>query len=178
MILREPYGVCGLIVPISFIGDLQILGVFETYLSVKWNFPLLIAAWKIGPALATGNTVVLKPAELTPLSALYLGKLVVEAGFPPGVVNIVTGYGNEAGSALTSHPDVRKISFTGSTKVGRSILATSAQTNLKKVSLELGGKSPIIVFESADLDKVVEWVNGGIFYNIGLVDLFLLIAQH
>jgi acyl-CoA reductase-like NAD-dependent aldehyde dehydrogenase len=111
--------------------------------------------------------VVLKPAELTPLSALYLGKLIVEAGIPSGVVNIVPGFGKEAGASLTAHPDVDKISFTGSTPVGKAILAAASNSNLKNVSLELGGKSPIIVFESADLDKVVEWANGGIFYNMG-----------
>ncbi|KAF9872230.1 aldehyde dehydrogenase (NAD+) [Colletotrichum karsti] len=145
--IREPLGICGLIIP--------------------WNFPILMCGWKLGPALAAGNVVVLKPAELTPLSALYLGKLVVEAGFPPGAVNIVPGLGHEAGAALSAHPDVAKISFTGSTAVGKSILRASAETNLKKVTLELGGKSPSIVLDGADLDEVVEWVNGGIFYNMG-----------
>ncbi|EXJ78724.1 aldehyde dehydrogenase (NAD+) [Capronia coronata CBS 617.96] len=147
MTLREPLGVCGLIVP--------------------WNFPLLMCGWKLGPALCAGNTAVLKPAELTPLSALFLGKLVVEAGFPEGVVNIVPGYGAEAGSALSGHPDVAKISFTGSTQTGKSILRASADSNLKKTTLELGGKSPSIVLKSADLDVVVEWLNGGCFYNMG-----------
>ncbi|EXJ86746.1 aldehyde dehydrogenase (NAD+) [Capronia epimyces CBS 606.96] len=119
MTLREPLGVCGLIVP--------------------WNFPLLMCGWKLGPALCAGSTAVLKPAELTPLSALFLGKLVVEAGFPKGVVNIVPGYGAEAGSALSGHPDVAKISFTGSTQTGKSILRASADSNLKKTTLELGG---------------------------------------
>ncbi|KAM0544114.1 hypothetical protein ACHAPJ_011996 [Fusarium lateritium] len=147
--LKEPIGVCGLIVP--------------------WNFPILMCGWKLGPALAAGNTVVLKPAELTTLTALYLGSPIAEAEFPLGVVNIVPGFGQEAGSALTSHPDVKKISFTGSTPVGKSILRTSADTNLKKVTLELGGKSPAIVFDDADLDKTVEWLNGGIFYNMGRI---------
>lgn len=128
---------------------------------------MLMCGWKLGPALATGNTVVLKPAELTPLSALYVGKLAIEAGFPPGVINIVPGFGAEAGAALADHAEVRKISFTGSTPVGRSIMRSSAGSNLKKIGLELGGKSPSIVFESADLDQVVEWVNGGVFYNMG-----------
>ncbi|KAF5498733.1 Aldehyde dehydrogenase [Colletotrichum fructicola] len=145
--LREPLGVCGLIIP--------------------WNFPILMCGWKLGPALAAGSVAVLKPAELTPLSALYLGKLIVEAEFPPGVVNIVPGLGHEAGAALSNHPDVAKVSFTGSTAVGKGILHASADSNLKKVTLELGGKSPSIVFGSADLDEVVEWVNGGIFYNMG-----------
>lgn len=108
----------------------------------------------------------MKPAELTSLSTLYLGKLIIEAGFPPGVVNIVPGFGHEAGAALSQHPDVKKISFTGSTPVGKSLLRESADS-LRKLTLELGGKSPSIVFGDADLDKVVEWVNGGIFYNMG-----------
>src|SRR6478609_3243696 len=119
--LREPVGVVGQIIP--------------------WNFPLLMAAWKLGPALATGCTVVLKPAEQTPLSALRLGELILEAGFPPGVVNVVTGFGEETGAPLAAHPDVDKVAFTGSTEVGKLILQAAAG-NLKKVSLELGGKSP------------------------------------
>lgn len=138
---------------------------------LQWNFPLLICAWKLGPALAAGNTVVIKPAELTPLSALYLGKLAVEAGFAPGVVNVVPGYGDEAGAALSAHPGVAKISFTGSTVVGKKVLRTASETNLKKVTLELGGKSPSIVFDDADINQVIEWVNGGIFYNMGCADL-------
>ncbi|KAF7529003.1 hypothetical protein G7054_g9957 [Neopestalotiopsis clavispora] len=145
--VREPVGVCGLIIP--------------------WNFPILMVGWKLAPALAAGNTAVLKPAELTPLSALYVGKLIQEAGFPPGVVNIVTGLGVEAGAALASHPGVSKISFTGSTPVGKGLLRASADSNLKKITLELGGKSPSVIFNDADLDDVVEWVNGGIFYNMG-----------
>ncbi|OBB33433.1 betaine-aldehyde dehydrogenase [Mycolicibacterium peregrinum] len=131
--LREPVGVCGLIVP--------------------WNFPILMAAWKLAPALAAGNTVVLKPAEQTPLSALMLGELFIEAGFPPGVVNVVTGFG-DAGAALAAHDGVDKIAFTGSTEVGKRVLA-AAGGNLKKVSLELGGKSSNIVFADADLDAAV-----------------------
>ncbi|WP_280833623.1 aldehyde dehydrogenase family protein [Mycolicibacterium frederiksbergense] len=131
--LREPVGVCGLIVP--------------------WNFPILMAAWKLAPALAAGNTVVLKPAEQTPLSALVLGELFLEAGFPAGVVNIVTGFGN-AGAALAAHDGVDKVAFTGSTEVGKRVL-TASGGNLKKVSLELGGKSPNIVFADADLDAAV-----------------------
>lgn len=126
-----------------------------------------MVGWKLAPALAVGNTAVLKPAELTPLSALYVGKLIQEAGFPPGVVNIVTGFGAEAGAALSSHAGVSKISFTGSTPVGKGILRASADGNLKKATLELGGKSPSVVFNDANLDDVVEWVNGGIFYNMG-----------
>src|SRR5579862_8220272 len=123
--LREPVGVVGQIIP--------------------WNFPLLMAAWKLGPALATGCTVVLKPAEQTPLSALRLGELIMEAGFPDGVVNVIPGYGETAGAALAAHPDVDKVAFTGSTEVGKLIVHAAAG-NLKKVSLELGGKSPNVVF--------------------------------
>ena len=144
--LREPVGVCGQIVP--------------------WNFSLMMAVWKIAPALAAGCTVVLKPAEQTPLTALRLAELAEEAGFPPGVLNVVTGYGETAGAALAAHPDVDKIAFTGSTEVGRKILA-AAGGNLKKVSLELGGKSPMIVFAYADPNVVVPAVGWGIFYNMG-----------
>ena len=127
--LREPIGVVGQIIP--------------------WNFPLLMAAWKLGPALATGNTVVLKPAEQTPLTALYLAEIMAQAGLPNGVVNIVTGFGETAGAALAAHEEVDKIAFTGSTEVGQ-LVAKAATGNLKKVSLELGGKSPNIVFSDAD----------------------------
>src|SRR5256884_1388021 len=144
--LREPVGVVGQIIP--------------------WNFPLLMAAWKLGPALATGCTVVLKPAEQTPLSALRLGELIAEAGFPPGVVNIVTGYGETAGAALAAHPDVDKVSFTGSTEVGR-LIVHAATGNLKKVSLGLGGKSPNVVFKDADLDTAIAGSASAIFFNHG-----------
>ena len=144
--LRLPVGVCGQIVP--------------------WNFSLMMAVWKIAPALATGCTVVLKPAEQTPLTALRLAELVQEAGFPAGVFNVVTGFGGTAGAALAAHPDVDKVAFTGSTEVGKKILA-AAQGNLKKVSLELGGKSPMIVFADADLDKAIPAIASGIFYNMG-----------
>jgi phenylacetaldehyde dehydrogenase len=132
--LREPVGVVGQIIP--------------------WNFPLLMAAWKLGPALAAGCTVVLKPAEQTPLSALLLGELIEEAGVPDGVVNIVPGYGETAGAALAAHDDVDKVAFTGSTEVGKLIVQAAAG-NLKKVSLELGGKSPNIVLDDADMDSAV-----------------------
>jgi phenylacetaldehyde dehydrogenase len=144
--LREPVGVVGQIIP--------------------WNFPLLMAVWKLGPALATGCTVVLKPAEQTPLSALRLGELIEEAGFPPGVVNIVTGYGETAGAALAAHPDVDKVAFTGSTEVGKLIVQAAAG-NLKKVSLELGGKSPNIVFGDADLEMAIPGAASAIFFNHG-----------
>jgi phenylacetaldehyde dehydrogenase len=144
--LREPVGVVGQIIP--------------------WNFPLLMAAWKLGPALATGNTVILKPAEQTPLSALRLGELFQEAGFPDGVVNIVPGYGETAGAALSAHPGVDKIAFTGSTEVGKLILQAAAG-NLKKVSLELGGKSPNIVFADVDLDTAIAGATSAIFFNHG-----------
>ncbi len=143
---REPVGVVGQVIP--------------------WNFPLLMAAWKLGPALATGCTVVLKPAEQTPLSALLLAELIAEAGFPEGVVNVIPGYGETAGAALAGHPDVDKIAFTGSTEVGKLILQAAAG-NLKKVSLELGGKSPNIVFEDANMRSTVPGAASAIFFNHG-----------
>jgi phenylacetaldehyde dehydrogenase len=143
--LREPVGVVGQIIP--------------------WNFPLLMAAWKLGPALTTGNTVILKPAEQTPLTALFLARLIAEAGVPDGVVNVVTGFGETAGAALAAHPLVDKVAFTGSTEVGRLIVA-AATGNLKKVSLELGGKSPNIVFDDASPDAVAGAANA-IFFNHG-----------
>lgn len=129
--------------------------------------PLMMWAWKIGPAIACGNTVVIKTAETTPLSALIAAELIDQAGFPPGVINIITGYGNIAGSALSRHMDVDKIAFTGSTAVGRQILKDAASSNLKKVTLELGGKSPNIVFNDADLEQAVPWIHSGIFSNMG-----------
>src|SRR5262245_403168 len=144
--LREPVGVVGQIIP--------------------WNFPLLVAAWKLGPALATGCTVVLKPAEQTPLSALRLAELLCEAGYPDGVVNVVPGYGETAGAALAAHPDVDKVAFTGSTEVGRLIVQAAA-ANLKKVSLELGGKSPNVVLADADLDVAIDGAANAIFFNHG-----------
>jgi phenylacetaldehyde dehydrogenase len=143
---REPVGVVGQIIP--------------------WNFPLLMAAWKLGPALATGNTVVLKPAEQTPLTAIRLGELITEAGFPDGVVNVVPGFGETAGAALAAHPDVDKIAFTGSTEVGKLILQAAAG-NLKKVSLELGGKSPNIVFADSDMKAAIGGAASAIFFNHG-----------
>ncbi|MEO8606223.1 MAG: aldehyde dehydrogenase family protein, partial [bacterium] len=133
---------------------------------IPWNFPLLMAAWKLGVALACGNTVVLKPAEQTPLSALRLGELFEAAGFPPGVVNIVTGYGETAGAALVAHPDVDKIAFTGSTEVGKLIMREAAGT-VKRVSLELGGKSPNVIFADADLDQAAEGAASAIYFNHG-----------
>jgi len=145
--LREPVGVVGLIVP--------------------WNFPLLLASWKLGPALACGNTVVLKPAEQTPLTALKLGELSLEAGFPAGVINILTG-GPETGKAIVAHPGIDKIAFTGSTAVGKEIMRGAADT-LKRVTLELGGKSPNIVFSDADVEGAVKGAINGIFYGKGEV---------
>jgi phenylacetaldehyde dehydrogenase len=144
--LREPVGVVGQIIP--------------------WNFPLMMAAWKLAPALAAGCTIVLKPAEQTPLSALRFGELIQEAGIPDGVVNIVTGFGETAGAALAEHPDVDKVAFTGSTEVGKLIVKAAAG-NLKRVSLELGGKSPAIVFPDADLDLAITGTADAIFYNQG-----------
>ncbi|HEV7716739.1 MAG TPA: aldehyde dehydrogenase family protein [Steroidobacteraceae bacterium] len=146
--VREPVGVVAQIVP--------------------WNFPLAMAAWKIGPALATGCTVVLKPAEQTPLTALRLGELIIEAGFPPGVVNILTGNGETTGAALVSHPGVDKVAFTGSTQVGK-LINKSATDTLKRVSLELGGKSPVIVFPDVDINNVIGGAANAIFFNSGQV---------
>jgi phenylacetaldehyde dehydrogenase len=145
---REPVGVVAAIIP--------------------WNFPLAMAAWKLGPALATGCTVVLKPAEQTPLTALRLGELIAEAGFPPGVVNIVTGNGETTGAALVTHPGVDKVAFTGSTQVGK-IINKAATDTLKRVSLELGGKSPVIVFPDVDLNNVIGGAANAIFFNSGQV---------
>jgi len=121
-------------------------------------------AWKIGPALATGNTIVLKPSEFTPLTALRMAHLINEAGFPPGVVNILVGYGNTVGNAITHHMKIEKVAFTGSTLVGRKILEASAKSNLKNVTLELGGKSPNIIFDDADLEQAVNWSAFGILF--------------
>src|ERR1700726_5336083 len=144
---HEPVGVVGQIIP--------------------WNFPLLMQAWKLGPALATGCTVVMKPAEQTPLSALRVGELIMEAGFPEGVVNILPGYGPTAGASIARHMDVDKVAFTGSTEVGKLIMKAAAETNLKRVTLELGGKSPNIVFADADMDKAIEGSHFALFFNQG-----------
>ena len=144
--LREPVGVVGAIVP--------------------WNYPLQMAVWKLAPALACGNVCIVKPAEQTPLTAIWLGRLALEAGFPPGVVSVITGYGETAGAALSSHPDVDLLVFTGSTEVGRAIV-TASTGNLKRVALELGGKSPNIVFADADLDKAIAGAANAVFYNMG-----------
>jgi betaine-aldehyde dehydrogenase len=143
-----PVGVAGLIVP--------------------WNYPLLMAAWKVAPAIAAGCAVVLKPSEYTPLTALELAQIALDAGLPPGVLNVVMGLGQDAGARLASHPDVRKLAFTGSVPTGISV-ATAAAKDVKSISLELGGKSPIVVFDDADVDQVVEWVMFGIFWNQGQV---------
>ena len=144
---HEPVGVVGQIIP--------------------WNFPLLMQAWKLGPALATGNTVVMKPAEQTPLTALRVGELIVEAGFPEGVVNLLPGYGPTAGGAIARHMDVDKVAFTGSTEVGHLIMESAAKTNLKRVTLELGGKSPNIVFADADMEQAIEGAHFALFFNQG-----------
>ena len=145
--MREPVGVVGQIIP--------------------WNFPLLMAAWKLGPALATGNCVVLKPAEQTPLTALRLGEIIQEAGMPDGVVNIVTGMGETAGAALAAHDQVDKIAFTGSTEVGKMIVQAAAG-NLKKVTLELGGKSPNIIFKDTNnIEQIITEAANAIFFNHG-----------
>jgi aldehyde dehydrogenase (NAD+) len=144
---HEPVGVVGQIIP--------------------WNFPLLMQAWKLGPALAAGCTVVMKPAEQTPLTALRVGELIMEAGFPEGVVNILPGYGPTAGAAIARHFDVDKVAFTGSTEVGHLIMKAAAETNLKRVTLELGGKSPNIVFADADMDEAIEGSHQALFFNQG-----------
>ena len=144
---REPVGVVGQIIP--------------------WNFPLLMQAWKLGPALCTGNTVVMKTAEQTPLSALRVGELIIEAGFPPGVVNILSGYGPTAGAAIARHMDVDKLAFTGSTEVGHLVMEAAAKSNLKRVTLELGGKSPNIIFADADMDAAIEGAHHSLFFNQG-----------
>jgi aldehyde dehydrogenase (NAD(P)+) len=136
---------------------------------VPWNFPFMMMAWKIAPALATGCTVVMKSSEITPLSALWYGKVAIEAGLPKGVLNILSGYGADVGSAMVSHPKLAKIAFTGSTATGKRIMEGAGASNLKKVTLECGGKSPFLVFDDCDLDLAVEWAYWGIFYNKGEV---------
>ncbi|CEF61795.1 Retinal dehydrogenase 2 [Strongyloides ratti] len=144
---HEPIGVCGQI--------------------SAWNFPLLLLTWKFGPALAMGNTMVFKAAEQTPLSALHFAALTKEAGFPDGVINIITGYGPTAGSALAKHPNVDKIAFTGSTQIGKIIMNDAANSNLKKVTLELGGKSPNIIFDDVNVDEAVKQAVHGVMFNMG-----------
>ncbi|PSR82748.1 aldehyde dehydrogenase [Coniella lustricola] len=146
--VRQPIGVIGQIIP--------------------WNYPLSMATWKLGPALACGNTVVLKPAEQTPLSILVLAELVKEVGFPPGVINVVNGYGRDAGSALAGHPLVDKIAFTGSTSTARVIMKQAAET-LKNITLETGGKSPLVVFDDADFEQAIKWSHMGIMSNQGQI---------
>ena len=146
--LRQPIGVVGQIIP--------------------WNYPLSMATWKLGPALACGNTVVIKAAEQTPLSILFLAGLVRQAGFPRGVVNVINGYGREAGSALVGHPLVDKVAFTGSTATAVHIMKAAADT-LKNITLETGGKSPLLVFSDADLDQAVKWSHMGIMSNQGQI---------
>jgi betaine-aldehyde dehydrogenase len=147
-VVREPIGVAGAIIP--------------------WNYPLLMASWKVAPALAAGCTLVLKPSELTPLTALELGAIAQEAGLPAGVLNIVTGLGPDAGQPLSEHPGVDKLAFTGSVPTGAKIMATAAR-DIKNISLELGGKSPFVVFADSDIEKAVEWIMFGIFWNQGQV---------
>ncbi|MDI7861670.1 aldehyde dehydrogenase family protein [Rhizobiaceae bacterium n13] len=147
-VVQEPVGVAGAIIP--------------------WNYPLLMASWKVAPALAAGCTMVLKPSELTPLTALELGAIVEQAGLPAGVLNIVTGLGPDAGQPLSEHPGIDKIAFTGSVPTGAKIMAAAAR-DIKNVSLELGGKSPFVVFADSDIDKAVEWIMFGIFWNQGQV---------
>ncbi|MGH8210404.1 MAG: aldehyde dehydrogenase family protein [Steroidobacteraceae bacterium] len=147
-VVKEPLGVVGAIIP--------------------WNYPLLMAAWKVAPALAAGCTMVLKPSELTPLTALELGAIAEEVDLPPGVLNVLTGFGAEAGQSLCNHPGVDKLAFTGSVPTGSKIMAAAAR-DIKKISLELGGKSPFLIFEDSDIEKAVEWILFGIFWNQGQV---------
>ena len=142
---REPVGICGIIIP--------------------WNYPLMMLAWKMAACLAAGNVVILKPAQVTSLTALKFAELVVKAGFPPGAINIITGSGTVVGQAMADHPRIRKIGFTGSTGIGKTIMSSCANSNLKKVSLELGGKSPLVIFKDADLEKAVRMAMGAVFFN-------------
>lgn len=144
---KEPVGVVGQIIP--------------------WNYPFVMLVWKWAPALATGCTLVLKPAEQTPLTALYAAALAKEAGFPPGVINVVTGYGPTAGAAITEHPDIRKIAFTGSSEIGHLIMQAAGKTNLKRVSLELGGKSPLVIFDDFDVKEAAKIAHNAVFANHG-----------
>ncbi|KAL5005163.1 hypothetical protein ScPMuIL_018619 [Solemya velum] len=144
---HEPVGVCGQIIP--------------------WNYPIAMFVWKIAPALATGNPIIVKPAEQSPLTALYMGALFKEAGFPAGTVNIIPGYGPTAGAAIANHPNIDKVAFTGSTEIGQLIMQASGVTNLKRVTLELGGKSPNIVFADADMPNAVEWSHEAVMTNMG-----------
>jgi aldehyde dehydrogenase (NAD+) len=148
-----------------FISNMSQIGVCGQI--IPWNFPLMMLTWKLAPAIAAGNTIVLKTSEITPLSALVFAPLVKEAGFPPGVVNIICGLGKVAGRAISSHMDIDNVAFTGSTAVGRQVMQAAALSNLKKVTLELGGKSPNIVFNDASIDNALSWVNFGSFYNHG-----------
>jgi aldehyde dehydrogenase (NAD(P)+) len=137
-------------------------------LLLRWNYPLAMVSWKLGPCLACGNTTVLKPAEQTPLSALYFATLVAKAGFPPGVVNILNGHGQQAGKAIVEHPDIQKVAFTGSTLTGKAVMR-SAATTLKNITLETGGKSPLIIFDDAHLNNAVKWTHYGIMGNMGQI---------
>ncbi|XP_033101224.1 aldehyde dehydrogenase, mitochondrial-like [Anneissia japonica] len=143
----EPVGVCGAIIP--------------------WNYPIDMLGWKLGPAIACGNTIVVKPAEQTPLTALFIASLIKEAGFPPGVINIIPGYGPTAGAGISEHMDIDKVAFTGSTEVGHLIQQAAGKSNLKRVSLEMGGKSPNIVFADSNVDFAVDEAHEAIFGNVG-----------
>lgn len=149
MTRKEPIGVVGQIIP--------------------WNYPLLMLSWKWGPALAVGCTIVMKPAEQTPLTALHMAALAKEAGFPAGVINVINGFGPTAGAAISEHPDIAKVAFTGSVEIGRLIMEAAAKSNLKRVSLELGGKSPVVVFEDADSKFETEDIG---VLNVSICSLF------
>lgn len=168
--IRQPIGVVGQIIPVSyFLVTNRWLVCLHTMLTIcQCNYPLSMACWKLGPALACGNTVVLKAAEQTPLSILVFATLIKEAGLPPGVVNLINGYGREAGAALVSHPDVDKVAFTGSIATARTIMKLAAGT-LKNITLETGGKSPLLIFDDADLEQAVKWSHFGIMSNQGQI---------
>jgi len=176
--IREPVGVCGQIIPYVLILRsilsltfrrifFQVWNYCLTYFN-RWNYPLAMAAWKLGPALAAGNTVVIKAAEQTPLSILYLANLIKEVGFPAGVVNVLNGAGRVAGAAIATHLDIDKIAFTGSTSTGKEIMKMAA-VNMKNITLETGGKSPLLVFDDADLEQAVKWAHIGIMSNMGQI---------
>lgn len=155
--IREPVGVCGQIIP--------------------WNYPLAMAAWKLGPALACGNTIVMKAAEQTPLSILYLANLIKEAGFPPGVINILNGVGRVAGAAIATHVNIDKIAFTGSTATGKEIMKMAAGT-MKNITLETGGKSPLLVFDDADLEQAIKWSHIGMLHPVTFLNVLTFQRYH
>lgn len=161
--LHEPFGVVGQIIPWNFPRTLPSRS--SSLLNTSSDIPVfavMMLSWKIGPALATGNTIVMKPSEFTPLTALMVADMIREVGFPPGVFNLIVGYGNTVGQAISEHHGIEKVAFTGSTLVGRKIMEAAAKSNLKNVTLELGGKSPNIIFNDANLEQAVNWAVHGV----------------